>query len=147
MLKKFARHPTAANLLMLVFLVMGVLTLSEIRRETFPDYLPAEVQVRIPYPGAMAEQVEEVVCQRVEDALDGVSYVKEIRSEAREGLALITVEMDDEGTMQTFMSDIDREVNAIADFPETVEDPIITEIGKTDPVISIMVSGPMTPPD
>ncbi|MCB2181589.1 MAG: efflux RND transporter permease subunit [Desulfobulbaceae bacterium] len=147
MIVNFARHPTAANLLMLVFLAMGVLTLSEIRRETFPDYAPKEVRVQIPYPGATAEDVEEVVCQRVEDALDGVTFVKEIRSEAREGLALVTAEMDDTGNFQVFMDDVDKEINAISDFPEQVEEPMITEVGKTDPVISIIVSGPMPTPD
>lgn len=146
MIVNFVKHPTAANLLMLVFLAMGVLTLSDIRRETFPDYAPKEVQVLIPYPGATAEEVEEVVCQRVEDALDGVTFIKEIRSEAREGLALVTAEMDDVGDFQVFMDDVDKEINAISDFPEEVEEPVITEIGKTDPVISVIVSGPMPTP-
>ena len=147
MISRFARHPTAANLLMLVFFAMGLLTLSEIRRETFPDYAPSEVQVTIVYPGATAEDVEEVICRRVEDALDGVTFVREIRSEAREGRALITVEMEDDGDLQVFMDDIDKEINAIDDFPARVEEPVIVEVGKTDPVISIIVTGPMSPPD
>ena len=147
MIAGFARHPTAANLLMLVFLVMGLMTLPEIRRETFPDFAPSEVQIRIAYPGATAEEVEEVVCQRVEDALDGVRFVREIRCEAREGLTLITAEMNDAGDLRVFMDDIDKEVNAVHDFPDQVEDPVVLELGTTDPVISIIVSGPMTPSD
>ena len=147
MITYFAKHPTAANLLLLFFLVIGILTLSDIRRETFPDFSPSELQIRVPYPGATAEEVEEAVCRRVEDAIDGVNFVKEIRSEAREGLAVITAEMDDAGDPRTFIDDIDKEVNAISDFPSEVEDPIITELGKTDPVVSIIVSGPMSIPD
>lgn len=140
-------HPTAANLLMLFFLAMGLFTLPRIQRETFPDYAPAEVLVRIPYPGATAGEVEEAVCRRVEDVLDGITHVREIRAEAREGLALITVEMEDGGDPQVFMDDIDKEVKAITDFPDEVEEPVISEKGKTDPVISVMVSGPMSAPD
>jgi len=144
MISYFAKHPTAAKLMMAALMVIGVLSLSDIRRETFPEYDSSEVEIRVIYTGATAEDVEEVVCQRVEDALDGINFVNEVRSEAREGVAIITVEMDDGGDLQVFMDDIDKEVNAITDFPKEVEDPIIKEIGRTDQVISIIVSGPMS---
>ena len=83
MIRYFAEHPTAANLLMAAFLVLGVLSLPGLRRETFPDTTPNEVQVCVAYPGATAEEVEETVCQRVEEAIDGVKFVKELRSDAR----------------------------------------------------------------
>ena len=89
MIRFFAKHPTAGNLFMLVFIAIGLLALPNIRRDTFPEYTPSEVQIQVLYPGATAEEVEEVVCLRIEDAIDGVSFVKEIRSEAREGFALI----------------------------------------------------------
>ena len=104
MIEYFARHPTAANLLMIGLVAMGLLTVSELRRETFPDITPSEVQVRVIYPGATAEEVEEAVCQRIEDALDGVRFVKELRSDAREGLATVTAEMAEGGDFTTFLT-------------------------------------------
>ncbi|SDO36133.1 efflux RND transporter permease subunit [Desulforhopalus singaporensis] len=144
MIAKFVGHPTAANLLMLIFLVMGLFSLPQIQRETFPDYSPDEVLITIVYPGAAAEEVEEVVCRRVEDALDSLTFVKEIRSEAREGLALTTVEMAEGGDLQVFMDEIDQLVKGVDDFPVEVETPVVTEVGKTDPVVSVIVSGPMS---
>ena len=147
MIAYFAKHPTAANLLMLLFLAAGLLTVSSLRRATMPDFSPAELEIRLPYPGATAEEVEEAVCQRVEDALDGVKFVKELRSDAREGLAIITVEMGDEGDFLTFKDDVDTEVRAINDFPSEVEDPIITRPHTTEQVLKLLVSGPMPVPD
>jgi multidrug efflux pump subunit AcrB len=144
MIKFFARHPTAANLLMALFWVIGILALPSIRRETMPDFSSSEVEIRALYPGAGAEEVEEAVCLRLEDALDGIEYVKEIRSDAREGVAAVTVKMAENGKFQTFLSDIEKAVDAIDDFPDQVEDPVITELGKTDLVLSILVSGPMS---
>ena len=40
MIRFFSRHPTAANLLMLGLLIMGLASLSTIKRETFPAYDP-----------------------------------------------------------------------------------------------------------
>lgn len=147
MIRFFTHHPTAANLLMIVFFVAGLITMPHILRETQPDFAPSEVEIRILYPGATAEDVEEVICQRVEDAVDGINFVKEIRIDAREGFAVIIVEMADSGDIQTFTSDVKTEVDAIDDFPKEVEDPVISELGRTDPVLSLLVSGPMSVPE
>ncbi|QDU44639.1 putative efflux pump membrane transporter TtgB [Symmachiella dynata] len=147
MIRFFATHPTAANLLMLVFLVIGIMTAGTLRRETFPDFTVPEVEIRVPYPGATAQEVEDVVCRRVEDALDGIKYVKEIRSEARENIAIITVEMVDSGEFAVFKDDIETEIAAIDDFPDDVEDPVIKRLGTTELVLSLIVSGPISPRD
>ncbi|MEP4682459.1 MAG: efflux RND transporter permease subunit, partial [Rhodopirellula bahusiensis] len=91
MIDQFARHPTLANLLMLLFIIAGVFALPKLERETFPEFTATEIQIQILYRGATAEEVEEAVCQRVEDAIDGVENVKEVRSDAQEGVAGITV--------------------------------------------------------
>jgi multidrug efflux pump subunit AcrB len=142
----FVRHPTAANLMMLGFIALGISAIPSIRRETMPDFMPSELQIRTVYPGASAEEVEEGVSQRIEDAIDGISFVEEVRSESREGFALITVEMSEGGVFATFMRDVEKEIDAIDDFPSDVEDPIIKELGMTDLVIAVLVSGPMATP-
>lgn len=143
MIAFFARHPTAANLLMLVFLAAGLLGLSRLRRETFPDFRPTEVEVRIVYRGATAAEVEEAVCQRVEDALDRVRFVNELRCDARDGVGIITIEMQPEGTYQAFKDEVDTAIAAIDDFPAEVEEPVITQLHTTDLVLSILVGGPL----
>ena len=55
----FANHPTAANLLMLIFIFLGLGTVQDIRRETFPDFTPKEVEIIVTYPGASTEEIEE----------------------------------------------------------------------------------------
>jgi len=138
MIRFFAGHPTAANLLMALFMIVGLVSLPRIRRETMPDYAPSEIEIRIPYPGAAAEDVEEAVSQRVEDALDDVSHVHEVRSDSREGLSITVVEMTEAGDFQTFFNDVERGIDAIDDFPEGVEDPVIEELGRTDLVLGVL---------
>ncbi|MCP4345232.1 MAG: efflux RND transporter permease subunit [Desulfobacterales bacterium] len=147
MIRFFAHHPTAANLLMLIFIVMGVFSISSIRRETFPDFSADKVEVRVLYPGATAEEVEETICQRIEDVVDGINYVEEISSDARESVGTVTVEMQQGNDLRQFIEDIKTEVEAIGDFPDQAEDPVIKELGRTGQVISIAVTGPMSPPD
>lgn len=144
MIAFFTRHPTAANLLMLVLLVLGVLQLPNIKRETFPDITPKQVQITVVYPGSSAEEIEQSIAQRIEDAIESVQYVKEVVSDCREGIANITVEMEEDGNFIVFKDDLSTEVDSIDDFPEAAEDPIIKQLGTTDPVITISVTGDMT---
>ena len=147
MIRFFAGHPTAANLLMALFMIVGLASLPRIRRETMPDFAPSEVEIRVLYPGATAEEVEEVVAQRIEDALDDLNFVEEIRTDAREGLCVVVVEMAENGDFPTFFGDVARSVDAIDSFPADVEEPIVEELGRTDLVLGVLVSGPVSLPD
>ena len=143
----FASHPTAANLLMVILIALGLFTVGDLRRETLPDFAPTECEIVVKYPGATAEDVENAVCRRIEDAANNVNNVLEIRSEARENMARVVVEMIDGCDMQGFLNDVKTEVEAIDDFPDETELPIIKQLGKTDMVVSVAITGPMSVPD
>ena len=84
MMRFFAGHPTAANLLMIAFLVVGAFSWPQLLRLTFPRITPSEVQVSVVYRGARAEDVKEAICRRIEDAISNVNQVEEVRCEALE---------------------------------------------------------------
>ncbi len=143
MIDFFVRHSTGANLLMVLMVIIGLSALPELRRETFPDFAAQKLEIRLIYPGASAEDVEEAVCQRVEDALERISEVNEVVCVAREGQGRVVVEMMDDSDMARFMDEVKSEVEAIADFPEQVELPVINELGRTDKVVAVAITGPM----
>ncbi len=147
MLNRFVSHKTLANLLMFVFIALGISAIPVLRRETFPDFAPSKIQVAVPYPGASAEEVEEAICQKIEDAIDGVRFIKEIKSVAEESIGRVTVEIEDNASVTEVQSDIETEVNAIDDFPESAEDAVLTQLGMTDAVMTVAVTGPMSPGD
>jgi hydrophobic/amphiphilic exporter-1 (mainly G- bacteria), HAE1 family len=147
MIEFFAKHPTAGNLLMLLMLVAGAFALPTMRMETFPEFRPDEVEVRVVYPGASAEEVENAICERVESAIYAVNHVVEVRSEAREGVAVVVAEMQDGHDIKAFLNDVTAQVDAIDDFPDEVDAPVIRELGTREPVISIAVTGDMSEPD
>ncbi len=145
-LATLAEHPTAANLLMVLFLLLGLVTIGELRRETFPDFSSTEVSVTAFYPGATAKDVESAVCERIEEAVESVANIKKITSKAVEGHATVTIEMEDGSDATEFLNDIKTEVDAISTFPDVVEDVTVKRLNRTDQVLSIAVTGPMTEP-
>jgi len=147
MIRFFALHQTAANLLMLLLLAVGLINLTTLKRETFPELTSEQVEIRVPYPGASAEDVEDALCLRLEDALEGLDDLYEVRCEARESVAIAVAEMAEGGNVTRFLDDVKTEVEAIDDFPEQVERPVIQQLARADRVVSIAITGPMEPRD
>jgi len=147
MIRFFVRHPTAANLVMLALIVCGLFAAPLLQRETFPRVQPKRVEIQVLNPGARAEDVEEAICQRIEDAIDGIDNVAEVTCDAREGLARAVVEMVEGGNLDRFSTDVRTEIDAITDFPDQVEDPVVKQLGRTDFVASVALTGAASKPD
>ena len=147
MIGYFARHSTAANLMMAAFIVAGLFTAPTLQRETFPRVQPSKVEITVLNPGTRAEDVEEAICQRIEDAIDGIDNVVEVTCDAREGLARAVAEMTEGSDLDRFTTDLRTEIDAITDFPDQAEGPVVKQLGRTDFVASVTVTGAATRPD
>jgi multidrug efflux pump subunit AcrB len=145
MITALARHPTAANLLMAVLMLLGLVSLPGLQRETLPEIENDKVEVRVVYKGATTDEVEDAICRRLEDALESVTDLDEMRCQASEGLGVVTAVMREGAAMMRFLDDVKSLVDAIDDFPEETETPVIEELGRTEPVISVAVTGPEDP--
>ena len=144
MIRYFAAHPTAANILMFIILLLGLAALPDLNKETFPDINLYKVQVTVAYPGASATEVEEGICNRLEDSTDGISFLEERSCEARDNVGIMGLDMLEHGNMQQFIDDINSAVDGIVDFPDDAEDPIVDELGRTIAVANVAVSARLT---
>ncbi|GAA6173683.1 efflux RND transporter permease subunit [Colwellia sp. KU-HH00111] len=140
MIRFFSVHPTAANLLMMILLAIGLLTLPQIKRETFPQVKAYSVQVQVPYPGATPLDVEQGICLTLEDALDGISFVEEKTCQARQNIGIMTVKMYEQGNFTKFLDDVNSAVDGISDFPTEAEKAVVSEVGRVQSVISIALT-------
>ncbi len=140
MIRFFADHPTAANVLMILLLLLGMVAVPGMQRETFPNIERYEVSVSVAYPGASAEDVEESICKLLEDATDGISFLEERTCDAQSSAASMTLKMQEVGDFDDFISDINRAVDGITGFPQDVESPVVTELNTTDHVVSVAIT-------
>ena len=147
MIRYFAAHPTAANILMVAIILLGMAALPTLNKETFPRIQTNQVQVTVPYPGASPSEVEEGICNRLEDATDGLSFLEEQRCEARDSLGILTLDMQEAGDIKQFIDDVNAAVDSITEFPDDSEDPVVMELGRTDNVVSVAISAKLTQPE
>jgi len=136
----FADHPTIGNILMMAIIAMGLISVERLNKESFPLLEPSRVRVRVGYPGASPSNVEDGVCRPLEEATEGISFLKERECDARDGAAVFTLEMQEAGSIQEFTEDIKTAVDGIDAFPEDAEDPVVLQLGRTNPVADVAIS-------
>ncbi len=136
-----ASNPVAANLLMVMLLVGGLLFALQSKQEVFPEFSLDEVSVSIAYPGASPEEVEQGIVFAVEQAVQGIDGVKEVTSTSSEGKASITIEALEGANIQKLLQEVKNEVDSISSFPEEAEDPVIAEVSHKRDVLSLVIYG------
>ena len=141
----FAINPVAANLLMIIVMFVGLISMSSIRKEMFPTTQVNMVTINIAFPGASPAEVEEGVCLKVEQALNGINGIDKVTCTAAENFGNTLVEVDDAYDLGTVTNDIKNKVDGINSFPEQVEKPIISQIDVTFQAIYVSVFGDVTP--
>jgi len=137
------RNTPAMNVLVVAVMLVGWISFSSMRREVFPEFDLEMALVTVVYPGATPEEVEEGICQKVEEACRSVVGIKKITSVAREGLGYCVFEMqDDVADPQRIVGEIRSEVERIPSFPELAEDPKVEQVTLRTPAIKVGVLAP-----
>lgn len=136
-----AHNHVAANLLMLVFIVGGLLKMASIRQEIFPEMSLDRVQVTVAYPGAGPEEIEEGIISKIEENLTGVDGIKQVKSTAAEGVGTVFAEVYAGEDVDQILQDIKSEVDRIVTFPVEAEKPVVSKLSNRTEVISVVVYG------
>lgn len=144
MIAFFARHPTAANVIMFAILIMGAFALPQLQKDTFPVTPTKNVEIGISYPGASPQEIVEEICMPLEEALDGLNGINELLCDARENSAIANAEMASGENIDSFAADIQQQVNSITTFPDRVEKISVTKLDRTASVASIAITGNMS---
>jgi multidrug efflux pump subunit AcrB len=137
----FAGNHVAANLLMWFIIVAGLISVFTIRKQTTPDFELNWIQVQVPYLGAAPQEVEEGVVVKVEEAIQDIQGIVEIRSRANEGLGSVTIEVSRDKDINEVLTEVKTRVDAISTFPGLTEKPVIYKIEPDTPVIFVAIHG------
>jgi len=137
----FARNPVAANLMMVLIIVSGLIASTTVKEEVFPEIQLDQISIQVPYLGAAPEEVENGVVIRIEEALQGIDGIKQLQSTASEGMASVMVELELGADPRRVVDEVKNNVDAITTFPLQTERPIIRELTARSQVTDIAISG------
>lgn len=145
LLSYFTRHRTAANLLLVVLLVLGAAAIPNMRAQFFPDTIVDSMTVSVTWDGAGAEDVDAAIVQLMEPTLLAIEGVESSESTSREGRASMTLEFEPGWDMSRAGDDVQAAVDSITNLPEEAEDPTVRRGGWYDRVTDVMITGPVDP--
>ncbi|MGJ8632604.1 MAG: efflux RND transporter permease subunit [Luteolibacter sp.] len=138
--KWFTRNHVAGNFMMLLIVVAGFSTWFTLKKEIFPEIAIDAVSVSIPYPNATPEESERGVVVPVEEAIADLQGIKKIRGIGSQNIGSVVVEVETGYDVRDVMSDVKSRVDAIENFPEEAETPVLEEIIVKAPVMSITLT-------
>lgn len=140
------KYPVFTVMLIAFLVTLGIFSYRGLAVDLFPKADPATVNVNVQLPGATPEEVITGVVLPLEDAISSVSGIDEINVYSSEGFANITctfvLERDIEGAAQDIREKVAAAINRL---PRDTLPPIITkEDPQSDPIMTLLVSGPMS---
>ncbi len=140
----FTRHRTAAHLVLLTMIVLGVAAYPRMRSQFFPDVTFDSVNVSVAWEGAGAESIDEAVVQVLEPALKNVDGVTSTLAVSTEGRARITLEFETGWSMDRATDDTKAAVDAVTGLPSAVEEPVVSRRSWRDRVTDVVIAGPVS---
>ena len=123
----FVRYPIWANAILVTIIVFGGLGYLNMKMSFFPELPPDEITVRVAYPGASPEEMEEGVTIKIEEALKGIVGLEEVTSVSSENTATIDIETSDGYDIDEVLAEVKNAVDGISSYPVGAEPPLVSK--------------------
>ncbi|HIF9529266.1 TPA: efflux RND transporter permease subunit [Photobacterium damselae] len=137
----FTYNPVAANLLMLIVMVGGVISIGLINKEIFPSFALNRISITTVYSGAAPEEIEKTINGKIEQTLTGLNGIKRMTSRAVESQGVVVLELEKNTDIDDIYQKVKQRVDAITTFPLDIETPIVLKDEFLSNVVYLSVYG------
>ncbi len=136
-------HRVTIFVLMFVLAVTGMLSYTSLPRESEPDITIPFVMIATPYIGVAPADIETLITNPIEEELEQLRDVEEIRSTSAEGASIISIEFTPNAEIDVALQNVREKVDLVRPtLPADAEDPVVSEISFSDfPIMTIALSG------
>jgi HAE1 family hydrophobic/amphiphilic exporter-1 len=137
------RRPVFASMIILALVVVGAASYFRLGVDRFPSVDLPTVSVRTTLPGASPEEVETVVSQPIEEVVNTVEGIDELRSVSGQGSSFVMATFNLDRDIDVAAQDVrDRVATVLKRLPDEVDPPVISKFNNEDsPILTIAVSG------
>jgi multidrug efflux pump subunit AcrB len=138
----FIRHKVAANVMLLIAVMAGILGITRMNVQFFPTFALDVLSVRVLWSGASAEDVENGIVIPLEERLKTVDGVKKLSSTAAQGIASVTLELKQGTNSLIALDQVRQRVAEFSNLPKDAEAPQISRVSRYEPVARLLIRGP-----
>ena len=133
--------PVTTALVFLAFAILGVFSLVQLPVDNFPDIESNTIMVMSSYPGASSEDVETNLTKLLENSLNSVADLKDITSQSRENISLLTLEFQYGTDIEVATNDVRDKLDMIkSSLPDGASNPTIFKFSADDMPIMILAA-------
>ncbi len=138
------RRPVFATVLILVLVVFGVFAYMKLGLDRFPKVDFPIITVTTRQPGSAPEDIEMQITDKIEEAVNTISGIEELRSTSSEGISQVFIQFALEKDGDVAAQDVRDKVNRVLpDLPKDVEQPTVEKLDPdSTPILTIAVSAP-----
>jgi len=129
----FIDNTILVNLITILIIVLGVVSIVSLNKETFPNVDFNFISIRTIYKGAAAEDVEKLVSVEVERELKEVKGIEELNTMSAEGVSIVSIKVDPDFDSDKVTEDVRNALSDIAQkIPSDAESPIVSKATNSD---------------
>lgn len=137
----FTRHPVAANLLMLMMILSGLWAVGRINTQLDPSVAFPGVFIDIRWPGAPAEDVEQLIVNPAEQQLSTLADLQQMTSITREGGSTIRLELPFNSDISAALDEVQDRLSQIRNFPPDMEPMVARRAVDYEYIASVLIVG------
>jgi hydrophobic/amphiphilic exporter-1 (mainly G- bacteria), HAE1 family len=136
------RRPVFATMLIMTLMVLGVFSYNRLTVERFPRVEFPTITVTTRLPGAAPQEIETEITDKIEEAVNTISGIDELRSNSSEGVSLVFVTFELERDLDEAAQDVRDKINrALPNLPDNIEQPTIEKLDPdASPIMTISIA-------
>jgi HAE1 family hydrophobic/amphiphilic exporter-1 len=136
------KKPVSTALIFVAVVILGLFSLSKLSVDLFPHIETNMIMVMTAYPGASASDIEVNLSKPMENVLNSVSDLKNITSQSRENISIVTLEFEYGTDPDVATNDVRDKLDMVKSaLPDNAENPIIFKFGTDDiPILLLSVT-------
>jgi len=136
----FIHHNVAANLLMVLMLMLGLVSVLQINFRFFPVFSVDAIYITVPWPGSTAEDVETSITNIVEREVRTLDNVDKMTSTASNNLSITILEYEEGTDMSAALDKVKEKISGITSFPSDAEEPRVSLFNFYDNLARMVIS-------
>ncbi|NOR87946.1 MAG: AcrB/AcrD/AcrF family protein, partial [Bacteroidales bacterium] len=123
LISTFVKYPFYANLIIVILIIAGSFSLSNMKKSFFPERSTTFIFVNVFYPGASPKEMEEGITMRIEESLRGLVGIKQVTSSSSENISSVSIETTGKYDIDETLAEVKNAVDGISSFPSDAEKP------------------------
>ncbi|MCK5278253.1 MAG: efflux RND transporter permease subunit, partial [Cyclobacteriaceae bacterium] len=140
-IEHFIKYPVAGNVIILAMVVLGIVGVFTLNSSFFPLSESRIINIRVAYPGASPQEMEEGIVLKIEDNIRGLIGVDRFTSTSSENSAQIIVEVLKGYDVDAVLQDIKNAVDKVPSYPVGMEPPVISKLIFRTEAVSMALHG------